>query len=523
MPPLQLQPNEYSRLTIVLTNTHRELLEKLFEKTFDKKEYIFFDMPDVTDPPDRQAQLLRVRINTCTGNGTISLPPEESFNLACYFDLDDDAPARLRWLSELQKYCRPLLGVRNDVEALAFILKASHDTEGDMLRFDQCLTASMDAEIPLCAIDHGLGVQLDSPLKASTRYLHILSRNSELRQSILQDRQHLCFLGMMEHDIEGANNIQQAIDGLTKQLDGMATAAELETFLQEQLELVKKRLEARLNTFDVKAFPIRTDSIGKPLQRLFCREKTRDTLADLTKTLQQTFDSLTQEACAERVLLPDDEQRIRHALLDKFPIRFIRTELYDSLKKISEAKSRAETPYTPELSATGDMDSMREQIAAQHKKHIRHELARAESLVLHEIMCISAGLCAGDEELARHEKRLLDEIRELNRQKVNLGGAKDADDFLRNRLEQLPSVLGLVCIQMYSNRTILLVSRRIREDWAQYRGMIGDELAKNAYDYGMLEEQEFQVLQICEFRYDEYVKSRRSIFRLPEEDANGID
>ena len=516
--PERLDPNVIDTITIALSDLPGELfaqLEEMFTLTFDKSEYLLLQAKELLreDEQDAANRLVRM-IDEGLQHGELTRVLPLRVNLVLYAALDDAAAERIDQLRGVANRIGGKLGVLN---AYACVIKQDMRGEENALAMDRCLeSAKANADrlqIPVLLVNRGLGITLDLPLKATVRYLHIISRNSRLKGQLLTRTELVTSIAMLEYDDEDAASLLFQIEKLQSELDGkeFSKTQMVESVHALMTEHIERRL--RVDRIAFSQMPIRADAIGNLFTFLFRRKKLKHALHDLEQTLAAVYQKNIHEMDCDGGFQTEESRAELVERMESYPTPYIRGSFLSDLDELERNQPSRYDAYKPSLRLCLGEAKLREQLQGQYQRMLERSRAYMRTVVVRE-MKKQAMVYVSSGRLEQREKELRDRILRLKAKARAVGNAQSAMDFLQTQLSFLPTQGGVSFQNMMSCEMILLISKRIEENWNLYAPYLPNSPKFDVYNYGVLEDQELQALQLMRFNAELYQTNRNSIFQI---------
>lgn len=516
--PERLDPNSIDTITVVLSNLPDDLsidLARLYAITFEKDEFLFLQCAELFQNDARNAaNQLVMKIDERLRHGEMTRVLPLRLNLALYTTLEASASDRLQQLREMVEEVGGKLGMLN---SYACILKQHMLGEENALAMDRCVEICKAGperlQIPILLVNRGLGITIDLPLKATVRYLHIMSRNSRLKGQLYGRTELVMSIAMLEYDDEDSASLQQQIASLQNELEGTGgSKRQLLEVVQSLIDETSERL-GKQDGIRFSQFPIRSDAVGNLFSILFGRKKLREALDDLAKTVAAVYQTNIHARYCDGCFQAEEDRNRLIGILEAFPVPYTRLQLQSDLAEIGKKYAQTYDPYLPKFRVCLGEKKLRAQMEEQHQKALERSRAHLRYVVVRELGKQAADYIAGNR-LVNRENDLKERILRLKAKARAVGNAQSAVDFLQTQLAFL-STQGGVPFQNEMNRDmIMLISKRIDDTWSQYEQYMPGSPQFYVYNYGTLEDQELQALQIMRFNAELYQINRNLIFQI---------
>lgn len=516
--PERLDPNVIDTITIALSDLPGELfsqLDEMFALTFDKSEYLLLQAKELLQEDEQDAANRLVKmIDEGLQHGELARVLPLRVNLAFYAVLNDAAAGRIDQLRGVASRIGGKLGVLN---AYACVIKQDMRGEENALAMDRCLEAAKaDADrlqIPVLLVNRGLGITLDLPLKATVRYLHIISRNSRLKAQLLNKTELITSIAMLEYDDEDAFSLQEQIDKLQGELTtGAFSKSRLNTSVQALVSEASQRLEQK-DRIAFSQWPLRADAIGNLFTILFGRAKLRRALNDVEKTFAAVYQDNIHARYCDGCFQTEESLEALSNLLESCPIGYLREQLTRDLEELAGRDTQTYIAHVPRLRICLGEKKLRAQLEEEYQKSLQRSRNYLQHVVLQELLR-QVGLYRSGERIKQREQDLKERILRLKAKARAVGNAQSAVDFLQTQLTFLPIQGGVPFENLMNKDMILLISRRTYDEWDQYEQFLPGAPHFDVYNYGVLEDQELQALQIMRFNAELYQTNRRQIFQI---------
>jgi hypothetical protein len=516
--PERLDPNVIDTITIFLADLPEDLTSQLQEAvslTFDKEDYLLLDGPDVfrRDAKDA-ANMLVMLVDEKLQRGELAKVLPLRLNLALYTLLEPAASDRIDRLREIADQVGSKLGILN---SYACIVKRNMQGEENAFSMDRCVAACEANEhrlqLPILLVNRGLGITIDLPLKASVRYLHMISRNSRLKGQLLARTELVTSIAMLEYDDEDAASLLLQIAKLQSELDGkeFSKTQMIESVQALMTEHIEQRL--RMDRIAFSQMPIRADAIGNLFTILFRRKKLKHALRDVEQTLMAVYQKNIHEMDCDGGFQTEESRAELYERLESFPAAYFRGSFLSDLADLERNQPSRYDAYIPSLHLCLGEAKLREQLQGQYQRMLERSRAYMRTVVVRE-MKKQALVYVSSGRIEQREVELKDRILRLKAKARAVGNAQSAADFLRTQLSFLPTQGGVSFQNMMSCEMILLISKRIDENWNQYAKYLPNSPQFDVYNYGVLEDQELQALQLMRFNAELYRSNRDSIFQI---------
>ncbi len=516
--PERLDPNVIDTITIFLADLPDDLtgmLQEAVSLTFEKEDYLLLNGKDVflRDAKDA-ANALVALVDEKLQRGELAKVLPLRLNLALYSLLEPAASDRIDFLREIMDQLGSKLGILN---SYACIVKRNMQGEENALSMDRCIESCQANEhrlqLPILLVNRGIGITIDLPLKASVRYLHIISRNSRLKGQLLTHTELVTSIAMLEYDDEDAASLLLQIAKLQSELDGkeFSKAQMFESVQTLMAEHTERRL--RMDRIAFSQMPIRADAIGNLFTILFRRKKLKHALRDLEQTLAAVYQKNIHEMDCDGGFQTEESRAELVERMESFPTPYIRGPFLSDLDELERNQPSRYDAYKPSLRLCLGEAKLREQLQGQYQRMLERSRAYMRTVVVRE-MKKQATVYVSSGRLEQREKELRDRILRLKAKARAVGNAKSAMDFLQTQLSFLPTQGGVSFQNMMNCEMILLISKRIDENWSQYAPYLPNSPKFDVYNYGVLEDQELQALQLMRFNAELYQTNRNSIFQI---------
>jgi len=525
--PEKLDPNTMDTITVVLSGLPEELngdLAEYYAITFCRDEYLFLQVDELLqDGAQSAADRLVAKVDRALQRGELTRTVPMRVNIVLYEILCGAAVERIGQLRGIVSLLGGQLGI---LKPFVCLLKQQISGQENAGAMDRCAEACMaggpaseNAEgtllIPILFVNRGIGITIDLPLKATVRYLHIISRGSILKSKLNGKAELITSIAMLEYDDEDSSTLQQQITGLQNELKaGGSAKAQLTEAVQAQIDEASRRFSGK-EMLRLSQFPVRSDAIGNPFTVLFCRKRLNRALEDVSQTLAITYAKSVHERYCVGCLSEGESGESLRQLLESFPAPYIRAGISEDLDRYSHGKSMLKVydAYTPRLRICLGEKRLRLQIEDQYRRLLERSRAYMGQVVIREMQrAIAAYQESG--RIEEREKEINDRILRLKAKARAVGNAQSAEDFLKTQLVYLTTQGGVTFSNCTSNDMIMLVSKRMDEQWNQYEPYLPGSLNFEVYNYGALEDQEFQAMQIMRFDLERYRQNRGLIFQV---------
>lgn len=517
--PERLEPNTIDTISVVLSDLPADLsadLQELFAITFKEEEYLLFQAAELFQNGTREAaNLLVKRIDEKQRHGEIiRLLPPLRINLALYVALEPSASERLQQLREVVEEIGSRLGMLNPYGC---VLKQHILGEENALAMDHCVEVCKAGpnrfQIPILLVNRGLGITIDLPLKATVRYLHILSRNSRLKGYLYGRTELVTSIAMLEYDDEDSVSLQQQIAKLQNELEGKSfSKSQMSEAVRSLTDAALERLR-RNDLIRLSQFPIRTDAIGTIGSFLFGRKKLHHALNDTAETLAAVYQANVQERFCDGCFQANGDSNTLFEVLESFPVPYIRSQLKTDLTELGRKYAQTYEPHVPKLRICLGEKKLRAQMEEQYQKALERSCAYIRYVVIRELGK-QANAYITSKRLDMRENDLNEKIARLKTKARAVGNAQNAVDFLQTQLAFLSTQGGVQFKNEMNRDMIMLISERIDDTWDQYESYMPASPKFDIYNYGTLEDQELQALQIMRFNAELYQRNRELIFQI---------
>lgn len=517
--PERLEPNTIDTITVVLSDLPDELSDDLQEQyalAFETDEYLLMQAAALFQNGTREAaNQLVMKIDEKQQHGEmIRLLPPMRINLALYTTLETSASERLQQLREVVEEIGGKLGMLNPY---ACILKQHILGEENALAMDRCVEvckAGPDRlQIPILLVNRGLGITIDLPLKATVRYLHILSRNSRLKGYLYGRTELVTSIAMLEYDDEDSASLQHQITKLQNELEGKGfSKSQMEEAVQSQIDAARERLSQK-DLIRLSQFPVRSDAVGTLGSILFGRKKLRHALNDLSETFAAVYQKNIHERFCDGCFQTNDASNVLFEVLEAFPVPYIRSQLKADLAEFGRKDTQTYDPYLPKLHICLGEKKLRAQMEEQYQKALSRSCDYIQYVVIRELVKQTEAYLAS-KRTDKRENDLNERIARLRTKARAVGNAQSAVDFLQTQLAFLPMQGGVPFINEMNRDMIMLISKRVGDTWDQYESYMPASPKFDVFNYGTLEEQELQALQIMRFNDELYQRNRKLIFQI---------
>ncbi len=517
--PERLDPNVIDTITIFLADLPDDLTSKLQEAvslTFEKEDYLLLNGKDVFQRDAKDAaNTLVALVDEKLQRGELAKVLPLRLNLALYSLLEPAAADRIDLLREIVDQLGSKLGILN---SYACIVKRNMQGEENALSMDRCIEACKANEhrlqLPILLVNRGIGITIDLPLKASVRYLHMISRNSRLKVQLLAHTELVTSIAMLEYDDEDAASLLLQIAKLQSELDGkeFSKTQMFESVQTLMTEHIERRLRGDRIAFS--QMPIRADAIGNLFTILFRRKKLKHALRDLEQTLAAVYQKNIHEMDCDGGFQTEESRAVLYERIESFPTPYIHGPFLSDLDELERNQPSRYDAYKPSLHLCMGEAKLREQLQGQYQRMLERSRAYMRTVVVRE-MKKQAMVYVSSGRLEQREKELRDRILRLKAKARAVGNAQSAMDFLQTQLSFLPTQGGVSFQNMMNCEMILLISKRIDENWTrQYAPYLPNSPKFDVYNYGVLEDQELQALQLMRFNAELYQTNRNSIFQI---------
>ena len=522
--PEKLEPNTMDTMTIVLSDLPQELesdLAQYYAVTFAASEYLFVQAEELfSEGAVSAAERLVTIVDQKLQRGELTRTVPMRVNVALYECLREAAEERISLLRGTADRLGEQLGVLNSYVCL---LKQQISKEENARDMDRCLEICRGREatpesagenpIPLLFVNRGIGITIDLPLKATVRYLHILSHSSTLKSRLSTRTELMTTIAMLEYDDEDSSTLQRQIGVLQGELSAGSNAkSRLQEALQAQIEEATRCFPGK-GGFPVTQFPVRSDAVGNLLTVLFGRKRLGAALKDVSATLANTYEKNVHERCCLGCLSEGKTVAKLEGALEMLPTAYLQQGIDDDLDEMERNTQKTYEAYTPRLTICLGEKRLRAQMEEQYQKMLQRSRAYIRHVVIQQMRNAAAAYRASGN-IGKREKEINDRILRLKAKARAVGSAQSALDFLKTQIGFLATQGGVKFSNCTSSDTILLISREMDENWYQYAPHLQGSLNFDVYNYGSLEEQEFQALQITRFDLERYRQNRGLMFQV---------
>lgn len=516
--PERLEPNTIDTLTVVLSTLSEGLfdrLQDLISQTFDRSEYLLLGAEDLLKSGAEEAagQIVK-RMDQGIQRGELTTIVQMRTNLVLYTTLESAASEQIRQMRSVGERIGKKVGVLN---FYACVVKEEMLGEENALAMDRCMEAcraeANRQQIPILLVNRGLGITLDLPIKATVRYLHVISHNSRLKAQLLARTEQMTSIAMLEYDDEDSFSLQDQIDQLQSEL---STNPYSQQKLDESVLALVNEASARLEQRDPILFsqwPLRADAIGNLVTVLFRRAKLRRALDDVEQTFAQIYQKNVHERFCDGCFQTEETKKALLDLFEALPLAYVREQLRRDLDALAQKDTRPYEAYRPKFRICLGEKKLRAQLEAEYQQSLRGSRAYLKQVVLRE-MVRQAEFYHESGRIDQREKELKDRIQRLKAKARAVGNAQSAADFLQTQLTFLPIQGGVPFENLMNRDMILLISQRIDEHWDEYASLLPNSPQFEVYNYGVLEDQELQALQIMRFNEELYRRNRGLIFQI---------
>lgn len=522
--PEKLEPNTMDTMTIVLSDLPEELesdLAQYYAVTFAAGEYLFVKADDLfSEGAVAAAGRLVTIVDQKLQRGELARTVPMRVNIALYECLRDTAEGRIGLLRGTVTRLGEQLGVLN---AFVCLLKQQISGEENARDMDRCMEACREREatpesarenpIPLLFVNRGIGVTIDLPLKATVRYLHILSHSSTLKSKMSARTELMTTIAMMEYDDEDSSTLQRQIGVLQSELSaGSSAKAQLQEVLQAQVEEATRCFPGK-GGFSCAQVPVRSDAVGNLFTVLFGRKRLGAALKDVSATLANTYEKNVHERCCLGCLNEGQTGAKLGRALETLPTAYLSRGIDNDLDELERNTQKTYEAYSPRLLICLGEKKLRAQMEEQYQKMLQRSRAYIRHVVIQEMRnAVAAYRESGS--IGKREKEINDRILRLKAKARAVGSAQSALDFLKTQIGFLATQGGVKFSNCTSSDSILLISREMNENWYQYAPHLQGSLNFEVVNYGSLEEQEFQALQITRFDLERYRQNRGLMFQV---------
>ncbi len=526
--PQRLDPNTMDTITIVLSSLSDSLenqLKEYYTITFGKNEHLFLQADSLLSNGARgAADKIEELVDGALLSGKMTHLNPMRTNLVLYATLDSETADRIQHLRDTVSAIGKRLGV--SINTYACILKQQKNGEEYAGYMDRCVEICAGREatadgasrlpIPILIIDRGIGIALDLPLKATVRYLHVISRSSILKTVLAGNTELVMNISMMEFDDEDAASIQNQIRDHEDELNTKESSKrQMVEAAQSQIDEGSQRLTQK-DLMRLQQFPIRADAIGNLFSVLFFRSRLKHALRDVAVSFARAYEKNVHERYCIGCLDDEDSVIKVEQMLASLPVSYVRSRMIPDLEELGKRFTPKYEAYLPELRICLGEKKLRAQLEEQYQK----ALDRSRSYIKHVVVLelkkqVAAYISTG--RLDQREEEIKERILRLKAKARAVGSAQSVTDFLMTLLTYLQTQGGVTFRNRTSCDSIMLVSQRIDDDWNQYKSFMPNTPVFDVYNYGILEEQELQALQIMRFDADCYRKNRGLMFQIGED------
>ncbi|MCE5187608.1 MAG: hypothetical protein LLF75_00255 [Eubacteriales bacterium] len=516
--PERLEPNAIDTITVVLSDLPDDLnadVRDQFAAAFEQNEYLLLQAGSLLQSGFHEAaNQIVAQVDEQLRHGELTKVMPMRFNLVLYATLE---PAACEKLEQLRKIVFEIGGQLGILNAYACILKQYMRGEENALAMDRCAeVCKADGDrpqIPILLVNRGLGITIDLPLKASVRYLHIISRNSRLKVSLLGKTELVMSIALLEYDDANAISLQQQILRLQSEMElPEAAKGQMYASVQTQMDAAAERLN-RNDLLQLANFPLRTDAIGNLFSVLFGRRILRHALDDTAETLAIVYQKNIHERFCDGSFRSEEAQKKLFELLDSYPVAYIRSRFKQDLEELGKKYTQSYEAYAPELRICLGEKRLRAQLGVEYQKSLDRSRAYLRRVVIRE-MGRQADVYIAGGRLEQREKEIRERILRLKAKAHAVGNARSAADFLQTQLAFLPTQGGVSFESCLNSDMILLLSKKMDDNWGEYAPYLPNTPQFDIYNYGMLEDQELQALQIMRFDAALYQQNRKLIFQI---------
>ena len=516
--PERLEPNTIDTVTIFLADLPDDLanqLQEVVSLTFDKEDYLLLRGKDLPlQDAEEAANALVALVDEKLQHGELAKVMPLRLNLALYTMLELSAAERIEQVRSLADRIDSKLGILN---SYACIVKQNMRGDENALAMDRCVEVCKAAAdrlpLPILLVNRGLGITIDLPLKATVRYLHVISRNSRLKGQLFARTELISTIAMLEYDDEDAASLLTQIEKLQTELNG--TEFSKTQMIESVQTLMTEYSEFRLRS-DRIAFsqmPIREDAIGNLFTFLFRRKKLNHALRDLERTLSQIYQQNIHAPDCDGCFQTEEARGALYERLESYPTPYLRGQFLADLEELGRHQPAKYDAHIPHLRICLGEKKLRAQLQDQYQRSLAQSRVYLRHVVIAE-MKKQAVVYLGSGRVDQREKEINDRILRLKAKARSVGNAKSAVDFLQTQLAFLSTQGGVTFRNLMNGEMILLISKRMDENWSQYEPYLPSSPQFDVYNYGVLEDQELQALQIMRFNEELYLSNRKSIFQI---------
>ena len=542
--PQRLDPNTIDTITIVLSSLSDSLenqLKKYFTTTFGNNEHLFLQADSLFINGARgAADKIENLVDEAMLSGEITRLNPMRTNLVLYATLDSETADRIQRLRDMVSALGKRVGV--SINTYACILKQQRNGEEYAGYMDRCVEICAGREatadgasrlpIPILMINRGIGIAIDLPLKATVRYLHVISRSSILKTVLAGNTELVMSISMMEYDGKGLEEFQKQIEELEDKLNIKESTRkqmfdEVQSYIKDSFQELTKDWQMQSSQF-----PIRMDAIGNFCSSIFSKDRLIKALNDVADSFARTYDKNVHEririnsqgqqlAIQIKTTQTDPAQTekskdIYEKLIEKLPVHYIRDRMIQDLKEYLKKLPSKYEAYIPELHVCRDEKNLRVQLGEQYQKSLDASFRYWEYVVTEKLKEQIEGYIKS-EKLNQREAEINEKILCLREQARAVGNVQSVKDFLMMMLTYLQTQGGVVFVNRTSCDSIMLLSQHIDDEWEQYSDCIPNTPVFNVYNYGALEKQKLQVLQIMRFDAECFRKNRSLMFQIGED------
>ena len=528
--PITLTPNSFRATTIVFDSISKngksfDAISNIYDEMFSRTEYLYIPQEKIDYCLDNASvSLYKMLEEEIQEKGTLK-NMNLNFSMVYYEDLSDFTKEKFDKLKSFIREVDILLKANNALrEVYLCVLKnRSNANEDNMRVLDEIVKEYIDVQLDETPIRV---ILVDAPplksilpyIKATVRVAHVVSRSSQLSNYLRSKSfRTIWTLAMTEYDIEARGDLQSEKKQIERMLeyDGVYNHLQVERNIQEIKEALLSPNDAMVLQDFIDNFPVSKKLKTNFFSFFFKRRDLIRKLNDLAQTLEESYKENYSEARNSQKLLVTNTESVQlfQRLILDVPINHVENILLESLievKNKSNKDSRYKINITPCLSIKKLRQKMLEEI--ENYDEINKD---TYNVVFYDHLCKGFSLFLESAEYKKYKTSIIHKLNELT-VKVNEGGTCfEPLSYLEKAKDITIESVGISTTAVTSQEMFILTTQKIADEWEKRFGQM-ERLPKEVmiYNYGILEEQEFQTILLQEISSIEYEKGKKRIFRL---------
>lgn len=513
--------NDVGSATIIFSgvaDSKTKLLEEQFGVAFAgrKNDYWFHPAVDFSADPEKLindfVEQLEKRIDE-----RVLVNTNLNFQFLFYEDAMSLDSKRMQALLRFhQGICRQIYNHGSIIRSALFVLKEKQNNRECMERFDEIYEAVLaNKELKLFLVDTRPMSGIYGPIRATVRYAYIMSRaNSALSSEVataVSNANFVFSLTMSQYDVQENEALIERKQQLNTLLIGTIPDEGLIEVLKSSfrgfVEQERERLVGHAAAFGRQA-PIPKKAVGGFFYWLRRKALARE-IESYKNTIEMNYEKSVYPGFLEAEQ-PNIDSFCREIVHDD-RIPFASKELIpDLFTKIRPENGDGNVPHpTNRILPCRGIETLRNAVVSTYRNMAMNDTRL--DMNLYAAVSGSLGKYIEVKALQDERQKLSEELHKIENQLLSMGGANDPQEYVMDSSSITNSLRPYNGIGFSQTAEWLLISNEMAHVWdTKYQPYY----AKDAYDCGTLDVQEFELLRIDGYSPERFAEGKRSFFRI---------